>query len=354
MSHRFAGLLLAFVALATTSLDAQEAWVSNANAGSISVVDCVTTSVVQTFPVGAQPARITFSSDGSRAYVPLTGADALAEVDAGSRSVLRTIATVDAPNAVVLVPGSRAYVAGANGIVGIVDLAASAPSGTIVLGSPAAGYSVAGLALSPDGSKAYATWGNLFELDTATDTITRSVFAGVSPAALALTHDGTKAYVSATFGYPSFSFYGSVVAVDVASFTVSGSVFTWALPAQITLNRAGTEAHVSTPSTFVDTGYGAGFLPSPWVSRLDLVAGGLDGGTNAGASAGGHALSRDETRLFVAVAALDALKVIDRATNLVVATVPVGDGPTQVALRPSLAASAAGKTGRNESGVRRP
>lgn len=325
-------LFLAVLAPARTL--AQEAWVSNTNAGSISVVDTTSLSVVQTFAVGGQPARITFSSDGTRAYVPLRAADALAEVDAESRSVLRTIPTIDQPNAVVLVPGARAYVAGANGIVGIVDLATGQASGTIVLGPPASGYSVAGLELAPDGSKVYATWGDLFELDTATDTITRSLFAGVSPAGLALTSDGTRAYVSATFGYPSFSFYGSVVVVDVASFTVTGSIFTWALPSRLTLNRAGTEAHVSTPSTFVDTGYGAGFVNSPWVARLDLATNGLDGGTNAGSVAGGHALSRDEARLFVAVAAHDALKVVERATDTLVATIPVGDGPTEVALRP--------------------
>jgi len=327
-------LALPALALLSVSALAQEAWVSNTNAGSISVVDTTSLSVVQTFAVGGQPARITFSSDGARAYVPLRAQDALAEVDAATRTVLRTIATVDQPNAVVLVPGARAYVAGANGIVGIVDLATGQASGTIVLGAPASGYSVAGLELSPDGSKVYATWGDLFELDTATDTLTRSVFAGVSPAGLALTSDGTKAYVSATFGYPSFSFYGSVVVVDVASFTVTGSIFTWALPSQLTLNRAGTEAHVSTPSTFVDTGYGAGFLSSPWVARLDLATNGLDGGTNAGAVAGGHALSPDEQFLFVAVAAHDALKVIERSTDALLATIPVGDGPTQVALRP--------------------
>lgn len=339
-------LVLPVLAFAAVPGLAQEVWVSNTSAGSISVVDSASLSVTQTFGVGGQPGRITFSSDGSRAYVPLRAVDALAEVDAASREVLRTIPTVDAPNAVVLLPGARAYVAGANGIVGVVDLAAGQATGTIVLGPPATGYSVAGLALSPDGSKAYATWGDLFELDTATDTVSRAVFAGVSPAGLALTADGTKVYVSATFGYPSFSFYGSVVVVDVASFAVTGSIFTWALPGQITLNRAGTEGHVSMPSTFVDTGYGAGFLPSPWVSRLDLAANGLGGGTNAGAAAGGHALSRDEARLFVAVSTLDALKVIDRATDTVVATVPVGDGPTQVALRPLVAVQTSGKVNR--------
>jgi len=338
--------VLVLTTLAHAPTLAQEVWVSNTNAGSISVVDTATLGVVQTFAVGAQPARLAFSSDGARAFVPLLGADALVEVDAGSRTVLRTIATVDQPNAVVLLPGARAYVAGANGVVGIVDLAAGQATGTIVLGAPAAGYSVSGLALSPDGAKAYATWGDLAEIDTQSDTLSRSLFAGVSPAGLALTSDGTKAYVSATFGYPSFSFYGSVVVVDVASFTVTGSIFTWALPSQITLNRAGTEAHVSTPSTWVDTGYGAGYLPSPWVARLDLATGGLDGGTNAGAVAGGHALSSDEARLFVAVAPHDALKVIERASDTVLATIPVGDGPTQVVLRPNPAPGQSVKGGR--------
>jgi YVTN family beta-propeller protein len=335
----FAAFLLAAPVLA------QEVWVSNTRSGSISAVDIATLSLTETFAIGGQPARVAFTRDGAQAFVPLAAADALVEVDAASRAVLRTIPTVDAPNALVLLPGSRAYVAGANGVVGVVDLAAGVMTGTIVLGAPAAGYSVAGLALAPDGSKAYATWGDLFELDTASDTISRSVFAGVSPAALALTADGARVYVSATFGYPSFMFYGSVVAVDVASFTATGSILTWSLPSQITLNRAGTEAHVSTPSTYVDTGYGSGFLPSPWVARLDLAANELHGGTNVGSAAGGHALSPDEAFLFVAVYAQDALKVVDRSTDALVATIPVGDGPTQVALRPQSPFSRSGKGG---------
>ncbi len=339
---------IALLPLLALPLSAQEAWVSNTSGGSLSVLDTASLTVVDSIPLGGQPARTAFSADGLRAFVPRTGADALCVLSAEARTVEATIAVVDGPNAVVLIPGERAYVAGANGIVGVVDLAAGVQTGTIVLGAPAAGYSVAGIAVSPDGSRVFANWGNLFEIDTATDTVTRATFAGVNPAALALTADGSRCYVSATFGYPSFSFYGSVVVIDTAALEVTGTIFTWALPAALSLDSAGSLAHVSTPSTFVDTGYGAGFLPSPWVSRLDLASNGLAGGVNVGAAAAGHALSRDEARLLVAVPSLDAVKVVERATNTVVASVPVGDGPTQVVLRPTRPSTSlqAGRPGR--------
>ena len=332
--------LVSLVGLLAPLASAQEAWVSNTTAGTVSVLDTESLAVVATFPVGVQPGRIAFTADGERALVPNAGADTLTVVSVDSRTVTATIQVNDGPSLVVLLPGERAYVGGFNGVVGVVDLAAGVMTGTIVLGAPATGYSVSGLALSSDGERVYANWGELHELDVASDTVTRSLFAGISTTALALTADGSKAYVSAAFGYPAFSFYGSVVVVDLASWSVAGSIFTWSLPTQLSLNAAGTEAHVSTPSTFVDTGYGAGYLSSPWVARLDLTTSGLDGGTNAGAAASGHVMSRDETRLFVAVPTANAVKVIARATDALVATIPVGTGPTHLTLVPTQAASA--------------
>lgn len=331
--------LVPLVGLLAPLASAQQVWVSNTTAGTVSVLDTESLAVVATFPVGAQPGRIAFTADGARALVPNASADTLTVVDVATHAVTATIPVNDGPSLVVVLPGERAYVGGFNGVVGVVDLAAGAMTGTIVLGAPATGYSVSGLALSHDGERVYANWGELHEIDIASGTVTRSLFAGVSTTALALTADGSKAYVSAAFGYPSFSFYGSVVVVDLASWSVAGSIFTWSLPTQLALNAAGTEAHVSTPSTFVDTGYGMGYLSSPWVARLDLATNGLDGGTNAGAPASGLVLSRDEARLFVAVPNANAVKVIERATDALVATIPVGAGPTQVTLVPTQGAT---------------
>jgi YVTN family beta-propeller protein len=216
-----------------------------------------------------------------------------------------------------------------------VDLALGATTGTLTLGAPAAGYSVSGLAFSPDGSRLYALWGLLVVIDTATDEILNAIAAGNNVTALAVAPDGSEIYVANAYGYPDFNFSGSVVVVDAASETVTGSINTFALPMSIALHPSGTKAWVSTPWNFVNTGYGAGYLPSPWVAQLDLSATELATGFSAGNPAAGNVVSADGSRLYVTIPSTNSVRVVDTATNAFVTSIPVGTSPSNIAWVPA-------------------
>src|SRR6185436_2790808 len=106
---------------------------------------------------------------------------------------------------------------------------------------------------------------------------------------------------------------------------------------------------VSTPSQFVNTGYGAGYINSPWVARLDLTTNTLDSAANAGDPAAGVAITPDGSRAYAAVPRGNRVAVIDMASNTVLATIAVGTGPSGVAI-----AAPIGKRGVRSAGSRRP
>lgn len=68
------------------------------------------------------------------------------------------------------------------------------------------------------------------------------------------------------------------------------------------------------------------------MTRIDLATNALSGGTNVGSAARGLGVTSDGSRVYVAVSASNAVKVIDRATNAVAATIAVGSGPSGLAI----------------------
>lgn len=309
-------------------------WVTNSTTHTVSAVDAASGTVVATVAVGTAPALLALAPGGARAYVPNTGSDGVSVVDTAAESVVATVAVSDGPSIVAVTPdAARVYVGCANGIVDVIDAASSSVVATIAAGAPAQGYSIAGLAVAPDGQRAYALWGDLVEIDVATNAIVRRVYAGNNTTGLALSPDGSRAYVCAAFGYGAFGFQGTVAVVDTAALVVTNVINTWSLPTTISVSPDGTRAYVATPSTFVNTGYGAGYLPSPWVARLDLVANALAGGVNVGAPARGLDWSPDGTRVFVAVPNAHALVSIDAAANALAGSVVLGGSPNGVDVR---------------------
>ncbi len=331
---------------------AQKAYVTNTSAGTVSVIDATSLTVVATIPVGASPGRLAVVPDGARILVANSGSDTLSVLDATTDAVVATIAVGDGPSSLAVTPnGARVYVGGTNGLVSVVDTALGGVIHTVSAGAPASG-GVNGLAVSPDGSKVYALWGNLVVIDTASDTVVNSIYAGNYPTSLALSPDGARIYVPVSFGLGAFSFYGSVTVVDAATESVASSIFIWSLPSSIAVSPDGARAYVSTPSTFVDTGYGQGFLPSPWVAHLDLASNSLGGGINASSPGSGVAITPDGSRVYVAVPSGNRVAVIDTATNTILATVTVGTSPTGVVIAPA-GSNTAGAKKSNWSGSKR-
>ena len=137
----------------------------------------------------------------------------------------------------------------------------------------------------------------------------------------------------AQFGYGTFSFYGTVAVVEAATQSVAHVILIWALPMSIAVTPDGSRAYVATPASWSDTGYGAGYLNSPWVSRLDLVSNTMMSGFNVGSPARGLAITPDGSQVYVTVPITSVIKVADTATNTVIGTIGLGTRPVGIAIQ---------------------
>lgn len=105
------------------SPDGREAWVANAQDGTISIIDLATKSVVETLAANVPGAnRLKFTPDGK--LVLVSPGSALVVFDAATRKEVKRLPDVHASGGIEMQPdGARAYVAcGREGYVAAIDL----------------------------------------------------------------------------------------------------------------------------------------------------------------------------------------------------------------------------------------
>lgn len=204
----------------------------------LTVIDSATNTITAILGL-ARPGpvpQVVVSPDGFYAYATTyLGNDTagLAVIDTAQNTVSAYLALPQYTNAdaVAISPDSTyGYIAsGSNGSVYRFTTSSNPATNPPVLGTvialpgaqPNPGY--AGLAFSPDGSTLYVSYaqnGNIYVVDTATDTITDTIGIGGTPGALAVSPDGTSLIVAQT---PNAN--GDVVLViDTATNTVSHGI----------------------------------------------------------------------------------------------------------------------------------
>ncbi len=119
------------------SPDHREAWVANAQDGTVSVIDMAARRVVQTLALDADGAnRLKFTPDGRHVLISTLGGDDLIVVDAASRKEVRRVPIGHGAGGIVMQPdGSRAFVAcGPDNYVAVIDLATLEVTGHIDAG----------------------------------------------------------------------------------------------------------------------------------------------------------------------------------------------------------------------------
>jgi len=120
------------------SPDGRELWTAHSRDGGVSVVDVSTGKVTQTFDIGTKRSnRLVFTHDGRTVLVSDLDAGELIVIDAAARKVVKRLPVGRAPSGILIPPdGLRAYVAltGENALA-VVDLKTLEVTGRVATGA---------------------------------------------------------------------------------------------------------------------------------------------------------------------------------------------------------------------------
>jgi YVTN family beta-propeller protein len=336
---------LLLMAGATRTEAQTKTYVAHPGENLVTVIDTATGTVARTVPVGAGPGRVAITRDGTRAYVTNGGSDSISVIDTASDAVIDTIPVGDNPSYLAVTPDGRfLYVMTEGGVVEVVDTTLGTAAAAIPVGSSG------DIAITPDGARVYVAAGLVYVIDTATNVVVKSFPAETATiadvtntaSAVAISPDGKRAYVGVvTFNMTggNFSAGGSIVLVDTASAAVAGAISLYSsLPGPIALTPDGSRAYVGIQSTWVNTGYGAGFLPGRHMVVLDTITNALPAVIVLGITgntASGIVVTPDRRAVYATVPSLGVVAVADVNTNSVTTLIPVASGPGHLAVVPS-------------------
>lgn len=316
----------------------QWAYVSNEDAGSISIVDLANQKVVETIPVGKRPRGIKVSPDGLKVFVALSGspkcppwedeeaceekaadksADGIAVIDVLSKKVEKTLPGGSDPEQFDLSPdGKRLYVANEDaGLASVIDI----ESGDIIQEIEVGGEPE-GVKVNPDGSLVYVTSEEehtVAVIDAESLELITRIEVGERPRDVTFSPDGTRAWVSGEHGR-------SISEIDVASNKV---VHTYTLPEgtfpmSVVLSPDARKLYVS-------TGRGKHLM------AIDLDAQQLIDSVAVGKRPWGLAITGDGKYLISANGPDGNISLVDAVTFKVVKTLNTADGAWGIAMGPS-------------------
>ena len=148
----FAIAALVFCCFAGAQALAQNAYITNLDANTVSVIDTASNTVTATIPVGSRPGGVAVTPDGSTVYVTNFQNNTVSVIATASNTVTATIPVGIFPTGVAVSPdGSTVYVANfIDETVSVIATATNTVTATIPVGS-----GPRGVAVTPDGSTVY-------------------------------------------------------------------------------------------------------------------------------------------------------------------------------------------------------
>jgi len=303
------------------------AYVANSGSNDISVINLSTNTVVQTIPLplGSFPQEIVATPDGRKLYVTNIGNGTVSVINTATNAIKRTIILPGGagPQGIAITPdGSKTFVVDSfnDNIVVI-----SVLTDTVIASIPIPGsLSAWDIAISPDGLTAYITddgaSGNVFVIDTLTYAMIAIIPTGASGAGITFTPDGSKVYTAD----PS----GNGFAINTTTFAVAPVI--WPIfppvagPWDVAVHPGGTYAYFTDHYFF-----GGG-------STVLVVS------TTTDTQIGVIPVANDPTEVIFSPSgsrayvthwlASGSVSVIDTATSMVIANIPVGIRPIGIAL----------------------
>jgi YVTN family beta-propeller protein len=181
------------------SADGGRFYSANANGNSVGVYGTVNNAQIGLFSIGQAPVAV--AADATRIYVPLQGSAALAVFNAATLLQQANLRVGFGPSAVAVSPANgRVFVANTySGTVSVVDPARIGTAAPPVLDTIAVPDSPIALAMSPNGQTLWVLCSaipTLVGINTSNNAVERRVMLPFAPAGLAVSPDGTRAYVT--------------------------------------------------------------------------------------------------------------------------------------------------------------
>jgi YVTN family beta-propeller protein len=330
--------LAALASLTPPPLQAQRAYVSNEDDGTVTVLDLERLAALGTIEVGKRPRGLVLSRDGATLYVVVSGlpkcpppipeeqceklprdpqADGVAVVDTAARRRTRILKGVSDPERVEVSRDGRTLFVTDEDTAGlsVLDAASGALRARI-----AVGREPEGVRASPDGRWVLVTSesdDSVAVIDVRTRTVHGRVPVGKRPRDLAFTGDGRTAYVSGEGDATVYrlALEGNPTAAPFLRLRPE------ARPMGVALDEKRGRLYVS-------TGRGG------TVAVISPADGKLLAEIAVGARPWGLALSADGTRLVAANGPSGDVSVVDTERLTVIGKVTVGHGPWGVVVAP--------------------
>ena len=271
--------------------------------GAITVLDTATNAVVNTITVctdsTCSPLLPAATPDGARLYVTNASQPVVSVIDTLTNTVIETITVGQSPWGIAITPdGKRAYVASLSGTISVIDTATSNVIDTITESD-----GPLGVAVTPDGTRAYVSnvRGTVSVVDTSTNTVITKIpvldrfgFPASNLPAIVITPDGRRAYlVSASTG--------RTYAIDTAINIVIASIPTEpGNPLSIAMSPDGTRVYTAS----------VGFAARAFA--IDTFSNTITSTISAGGPPPFVGVTPDGTRLYVN--ALTGVTFIDTST----------------------------------------
>jgi quinoprotein dehydrogenase-associated probable ABC transporter substrate-binding protein len=312
-------------------------YVTNEDAGTLSVISTTTRKVIGEIEVGTRPRGVEVSRDGELVYVALSGSpkcpptmpdeecaklgadktkDGIAVIDARRRAILRVLPGGSDPEEFdVDAVSGRLFVSNEDrGELSIVDLETGDVLRTVDVGGEPEG-----VRLRPDRATVYVTSESdhtVTVVDAKSGAVLDTIPVGWRPRDSIFSADGSRAYVSAEHG-------GSVAVVDVATSEVLEAIPLPAgsLPMGLALSPDGQRLYVANGRART-------------VSVIDLATSNVVAEVRVGARPWGIGLTSDGKFLYTANGSSNDVSVIDTASLNVVSTIRVGATPWGIAIGP--------------------
>jgi YVTN family beta-propeller protein len=309
------------IVLGSAPSSAQMAYITNGNDNTVSVIDTATNTMMGTIPVGRFPLGVAVAPDGSQVYVVNGDDNTVSVIDVATNAVTAAIQIPGGcPNGngiggmgggvgvAITSDGRTAYVTdqcSASQAVAVIDTATATVTGTF----PALVVTY-GVAVTPDGSKLYLTAlrTGVLVTDTATGTVIASLDGGRGPKGIAVSPDGSTVYVADVAG---------VSIIDTATNTIVASVQLSAYAE----DRWGVAVAPDGGKVYV-TNFQDGTL-----SVVNTATNAIIATIPVGNGPVGVAVTPDNTKVYVVNRSDNTVSAIDTATNTVAAVLPVGNFP---------------------------